>query len=426
MKNKDNKSPTDFNPDNDFLGSLTAKLPDGIKKLNNLPYLIVLGVAIIFLVAIIWAIGQRGGSVDNNETTKITIKKSDANTTITDIEKSLWGKDKNSTDTLEQNITIAAPENNNTIIGQYQPDALDQAAAEALAKKFQSAEEAKWSATHSQGGLGSMGGNTATATNTYSTSAGSVEAMANQLGLQVPKLDASPTVMPPVASLQTGSVTQKRNKENNDFVYSTQKSYDYLPYQKSAQLSKFELKTGSVIPGIMISGVNSELPGMIIGQVSENIYDSATGHYLIIPQGTRLVGQYSADVQYGQNRVMIAWNRLVFPDGKTLNIEAMYGTDQAGYAGFADKVNNHYFKIFGTTALLSILGGELSFKNGQISINDKSSASGTSGLTTFSQVSNTMLNKNLEVAPTIEIRPGYRFNIFVAKDMMLEPLSRAK
>jgi type IV secretion system protein VirB10 len=197
-----------------------------------------------------------------------------------------------------------------------------------------------------------------------------------------------------------------------------------LDQDMQAPRSRFEVRAGGVIPGVMISGVNSDLPGQIMGQVSQDVYDTATGKQLLIPQGTRLVGTYNSNVAYGQSAVLIAWQRLVFPDGKALDISAMPGADMAGYAGFRDQVNNHYVRIFASALLMSGVTAAASYAT------DRNSNTGT----TFSQptasselsqalgqqlgqVTAQMIAKNLNIAPTIEIRPGYRFNIIVVKDL---------
>lgn len=129
-----------------------------------------------------------------------------------------------------------------------------------------------------------------------------------------------------------------------------------LGHQRQAG-ARCEIKTGTVIPGIMLTGVNSDLPGKIIGQVSQNVYDTATGKLLLIPQGSRLFGVYDSRVAVGQDRVLIAWNRIVFPDGSSITIDSMPGTDQAGYGGVEDQVNNHYFRIFGSAMIMSLISG---------------------------------------------------------------------
>lgn len=195
-----------------------------------------------------------------------------------------------------------------------------------------------------------------------------------------------------------------------------------LDSQPEAPRSPFELRAGFVVPATLISGINSELPGQIMAQVSQNVYDTPTGKYLLIPQGSRLVGMYSSDVAYGQSRVLIAWQRIVFPDGKAMDIGSMPGSDSASYAGFKDKVNNHYFRIFASAFLMSgvTAGVAMSQDDGSNSVNGRpttSSALSEALGQQLGQVTAQMIAKNLNVAPTLEIRPGYRFNVTVTKDM---------
>lgn len=215
------------------------------------------------------------------------------------------------------------------------------------------------------------------------------------------------------------------NDDKNRKFLAESISYDYLPAQKAAQQTPFEIKTGTVIPGVMITGMNSDLPGKIKAQVSENVYDSASGHYLLIPQGTTIVGDYSSNIVYGQSRVLVAWNRLVFPDGKTLNIGNMNGIDKAGYSGFQDQVDNHYFRIFGSAFLMSSITAGIavsSQNNGSQLAQTPSDQVMASMIQQMGQVGTQMIQKNLNIAPTLMIRPGYKFNIFITKDLKLEPL----
>jgi type IV secretion system protein VirB10 len=191
---------------------------------------------------------------------------------------------------------------------------------------------------------------------------------------------------------------------------------------------KFELKTGAVIPAVMISGINSDLPGKIIAQVSQNVFDTATGNYLLIPQGSRLYGVYDSRIIYGQERVLVAWNRIIFPDGSAITLESMPGTDSAGYSGFNDKVNNHYFRVFGSALLMSLITGstayavdtmtpESSLTNSTPSLQQQM----TSSLATqLGQTTSQMLTKNMNIKPTLEIRSGYRFNVTVTKDLVFK------
>lgn len=188
--------------------------------------------------------------------------------------------------------------------------------------------------------------------------------------------------------------------------------------------SKFELRAGFVIPATLISGINSELAGQIVAQVSQNVFDTATGKWLLIPQGARLVGAYSNNVIYGQSRVLVAWQRIVFPDGKAMDIGSMPGADSAGYSGFTDQTNNHYVRIFGSALLMSgvIAGvtysqGKDSTLNGTNNAPTASSAMSQALGQELGQVAAQMISKNLNIAPTLEIRPGYRFNVIAVKDL---------
>lgn len=197
-----------------------------------------------------------------------------------------------------------------------------------------------------------------------------------------------------------------------------------LGQDMQAPRSRFEIRAGGVIPGVMISGINSDLPGQIMGQVSQDVYDTATGKYLLIPQGTRLVGTYSSNVAYGQSAVLIAWQRLVFPDGKALDIGAMPGADSAGYAGFRDQVNNHYVRIFASAFLMSGVTAAAAYatdrNNNNSGVYQQPTVSSELSQALGQQLGNVtaqMIAKNLNIAPTIEIRPGYRYNIIVVKDL---------
>ena len=193
-----------------------------------------------------------------------------------------------------------------------------------------------------------------------------------------------------------------------------------LDSQPEAPRSPYELRAGFVVPATLISGINSDLPGQIMAQVSQNVFDTATGRHLLIPQGSRLVGSYSSDVAYGQSRVLVAWQRIVFPDGKAMDIGAMPGSDGAGYAGFKDRVNNHYFRLFASAFLMSGVTAGIALSQDNDSNGDRQRASDALSEALgqqLGQVTAQLIAKNMNIAPTIEIRPGYRFNVIVTKDM---------
>lgn len=196
----------------------------------------------------------------------------------------------------------------------------------------------------------------------------------------------------------------------------------YLPNQVIKQQSPYELKRGSVIPATLITGINSDLPGRITAQVSQSVFDSATGHQLLIPQGTKLMGRYDSKISFGQSRVLVVWTDIIFPNGSTLQIGGMAGVDSEGYGGFNDQVDNHYLKTFGSAILLAIIGTGMDMAIPQNStLSNQTTASDAARRNfaeTFGRVTERTINKNLDVQPTLEIRPGYQFNILVDQDIV--------
>ena len=251
---------------------------------------------------------------------------------------------------------------------------------------------------------------------------------------QQDRLQGAPAAGVPLAGFGQQGREDDPNKQvrKEQFLKEQQQVADreYSPSRKTAPRSSYEVKAGSIIPGVMISGLNSDVPGQVIAQVREDVYDTKNGQHLLIPQGSRLVGVYDSQVAYGQQRVVIAWSRIQFRDGATFDLKGMPGADMSGYSGFFDKVDNHYVKIFGSSVLLSLIsaGVQLSQPNqGGGNNNNQPSASQTVGAALGQQIGQTGMNitqKNLNVQPTLEIRPGYRFNIMVTADMILPPVAR--
>jgi type IV secretion system protein TrbI len=198
------------------------------------------------------------------------------------------------------------------------------------------------------------------------------------------------------------------------------KELGYLPTSVTPPLSPYELKRGSVIPATLITGLNSDLPGRIIAQVSQNVFDSATGYRLLIPQGAKLLGRYDAKVSFGQERVLVVWTDLIFPNGSTLQIGGMAGTDAEGYGGFSDKVDRHLWRTFGSAALVALIGIDMSIPEGSTLSNQTtaSDAARRNFAEVFGQAAQQTISKNLNVQPTIRIRPGYNFNVLVDQDVV--------
>jgi type IV secretion system protein VirB10 len=198
--------------------------------------------------------------------------------------------------------------------------------------------------------------------------------------------------------------------------------------------SAFTVMAGSIVPAVLISGINSDLPGPILAQVSQNVLDSATGRAVLIPQGSRLIGTYQNASSYGQQRVQIAWQRLIFPNTASMDLPSMAAADQAGYSGLSDQVDHHYLATFGTAAVLSLisagqtvgqmatLGGGGSYgPYGYYQPNQWAMASQSAGSAASGQLGSLgqqMMGQGLNRPATLEIRPGYQFEVMVTQDLI--------
>ena len=194
----------------------------------------------------------------------------------------------------------------------------------------------------------------------------------------------------------------------------------YLKGTRQGPLTRYELKSGAVIPAVMISGINSDLPGQILAQVSEDVYDTATGRYLVIPQGSKLVGTYDNEVAFAQKRALVIWTKIIYPDASQLELEGMPGADPAGYAGFKDKVNRHVARRIGAALLLTVfnLGAELTRQAGETARGFQTQSAVTAAVgQSVAELGREMVEKESEVPNTLQIRPGYRFNVMVNKDI---------
>jgi len=231
------------------------------------------------------------------------------------------------------------------------------------------------------------------------------------------------SVAPSASSQPTSYDQQNMQPQKTAFLnQASTKNSDTLNQAVQNPVSPYEVQAGSIIPAELVTGIDSDLPGQILAIVRENVYDTPTGNNLLIPQGSKLVGAYDSQVAYGQTRVLMAWSRIIFPNGSSLDLEGMPGVDLSGMAGLHDLVDEHYTRIFGSALLFSLFGAL-----GQLSQPQQSTTNGA--LTNqqiiaasigqeFSQTGAQLAQKNINIQPTIEIRPGDLFNVFVTKDMV--------
>ena len=190
--------------------------------------------------------------------------------------------------------------------------------------------------------------------------------------------------------------------------------------QVQAPASRDVVQAGAVIPAALITGLRSDLPGQITAQVTEPVYDSPTGKILLIPQGARLVGQYDAQVQFGQSRALLVWTRLIMPNGRSIVLERQPGADPQGFAGLADQIDNHWGQLFRAAMLSTLLsvGTEAGTSNDENSL-VQAIRQGASN--SFAQVGSQLVGRSLGIQPTITIRPGFPVRVIVTRDLLLEP-----
>lgn len=219
---------------------------------------------------------------------------------------------------------------------------------------------------------------------------------------------------------------EKKENDNKTTTDTRGNIYKYNQIKKSR--SEYEVKQGSVLPAILITEINTDLPGTILGKIRENVYDTVTGNYLLIPKGSKLFGRYESQIPTGQNRVLIVWDKLILPNGKYLDLVAMQGADNMGNSGLKDGVNRHIIALLGRSILSSVLniGNNLSksvsFGIGghQFGLSGQPDKEGKN-VSPFEQASAKILQQGVDRKPTITIRKGFKFNVIVNEDLGLEP-----
>lgn len=233
---------------------------------------------------------------------------------------------------------------------------------------------------------------------------------------------ATPGTMPGLTGLDLGGATGQPSTAQDRqlaFLNAAADRRTVTPDRVTPPASPFVLQAGAVISAALITGIRSDLPGQITAQVTENIYDSPTGSILLVPQGTRLIGQYDNSVQFGQRRVLLVWNRLILPNGRSMVLERQPGADTQGYAGLEDGVDYHWWDLAKAAALSTLLGVGTELATDD---NDRLIAAIRGGAQdTVNQAGQQIIQRQLQVAPTLTIRPGFPVRIIVTRDLVLEP-----
>ena len=230
---------------------------------------------------------------------------------------------------------------------------------------------------------------------------------------------------PAVASAQPTDPTavQNRQDQKQAFVANGGDTATRNPASLQLPASPYQVMAGTIIPAALVTGINSDLPGQVIANVTEAVYDTATGRFLLIPQGSRLIGRYDSQVSFGQRRVLLVWTRLILPDTSSISLDRLPGIDPAGYAGLEDGVDWHWDRILAGAALSTLLGVGAELAAPDRTGNDSKIIIATrqSGQDTVNQVGQEITKRNVSIQPTLTIRPGFPMRVMVNKDLILRP-----
>jgi len=236
----------------------------------------------------------------------------------------------------------------------------------------------------------------------------------------------SPIAFPISSNKKNSSFTFVSKNDKQNFMNNSQAQSFYSSARLTKSKSRYELKAGDFIPAILITGINSDLPAKtLVAQVRENIYDSITGDYLLIPLGTKIIGVYDANVRWGESRLLVVWQRLIFPNGMSIALDNMQGVDLSGKAGFYGNVDDHFASLLKGVILSSAMGSAAAITTRDNNHdNTWQSKAGEGAGEAIVKIGDKYVQKALGVAPTLTIDQGYRFNIMIDKDLILKPYNK--
>ena len=229
-----------------------------------------------------------------------------------------------------------------------------------------------------------------------------------------------PEFSPPPSAFDTNPLDSDPNKQGAKQAFIKGDADDiYNSHSLVSPRSPYQVMAGNLIPASLVTGLNSDLPGQVIGQVTENVFDTVTGQHLLIPQGSRLMGRYDSVIAFGQSRALVVWTRLILPNGDSIQLDNLPGSDSQGFAGLKDKVDKHTWQFIKGAALSSLLsiGSELASDDGD----RLTRALQNAGQDTANIAGQRIIDRNLNVQPTLKVRPGWRFNVIVSRDLILKP-----
>jgi type IV secretion system protein TrbI len=236
---------------------------------------------------------------------------------------------------------------------------------------------------------------------------------------------AAPAETSPTGATSTDDAFVQNGQERKlAFVNALVDRRSTSPDRLMKPASPFVVQAGAIIPAALITGIRSDLPGQITAQVTENVYDTPTGRARLIPQGARLIGIYDSQVAFGQSRVLLVWTRLILPNGRSIVLERQPGADVAGYAGLEDEVDNHWKQLLGAAGLSTLLAVGTEVNSGSDVNNANSSliqALRRGAGDSANQAGQQIVRRNLNIQPTLTIRPGFPIRVIVNRDLVLEP-----
>ncbi len=217
-----------------------------------------------------------------------------------------------------------------------------------------------------------------------------------------------------------GGQSSDANYQDKKMAFSERSAQNdiYNPHGLENPTSPYQVMAGTLIPASLVTGINSDLPGQIIAQITQPVYDTVTGQHTLIPQGSRLLGQYQSQVSFGQDRALVTWKRIIFPDGRSITISAP-GADLQGYAGLSDRTDHHWDRVFAAAGLATLLGIGSELGSDEDTRLVRALRNGTSD--TVNQAGQAIVDKQLGIQPTLKIRPGWPVRIIVTRDLILEP-----
>ncbi|MBR1025061.1 TrbI/VirB10 family protein [Bradyrhizobium viridifuturi] len=240
------------------------------------------------------------------------------------------------------------------------------------------------------------------------------------VGQIIPNTSAGTTTTPAATPPVDAGSAQNMQDRKTAFLNAATDKRTVSPDRLEAKVSPYVVQAGTVIPAALITGIRSDLPGQVTAQITEAVWDSPSGKYLLIPQGAKLIGQYDSSVAFGQSRILLVWTRIIMPDGNSIVLERQPGADTGGYAGLEDEVDNHWGMLFKAAVLSTLLsvGAEAGTSQNE---NNLVQAIRSGASNSISQTGQQIVQRQLNIQPTLTIRPGFPVRVIVTRDLVLAP-----